>query len=103
MITEQERHNKADAREHERRRVNSAYHRLFNSPDGQTVLSDLIASFAWRHPPYIPNATRPGGPIQYDKIQGLLRSGQQMVFMYIENKLRADALLPEANLQVTTE
>jgi hypothetical protein len=102
MITEQERHNKADAREHERRRVNSAYYRLFNSPDGQTVLNDLIASFAWNHPPYIPNATRPGGPIQYDDIQGKLRCGQQSVYMYIQNKLRSE-LLPEANLQVTRE
>jgi hypothetical protein len=96
-----ERRRRMEEHEASQRQLISAYHRIFNTPDGQVVLEDLKRSFGLRHPAYIPVATRPGAPLQYDDIYGKIRDGQRSVFLHIEAKLEA-AATPEANIEVFT-
>jgi hypothetical protein len=101
MNTQEQRQQMAQEHKAAQVRVVAAYHHVFNSPDGEIVLEDLRRSFGLRLPAFIPVATRPGSPLQYDDIYGKIRDGQRSVFLHIEAKLEASPA-PEADIEVFT-
>ena len=97
---EEERRQKEGDRKRAMQRIVNAYHRLFECDDGEVVLNDLVARFGFNHPAFLPTATRPGMPIQYDGFYGAIRDGQRQVYLHIQDQLRLPAK-GDANIEPT--
>jgi hypothetical protein len=67
-------------------RVINAYHRVFASEDGQTVLKNLKAYFRYDRP-----AFERGISHRYCPMAAALRDGQREVILFIEHRLRQPA------------
>ena len=63
-------------------RIVNAYHRIFLSADGRTVLADLATVFGTSKPAFLAG---PSG--SYDGIKAAIRDGQRSVILHIEHVL----------------
>ena len=63
-------------------RLNNAYHRVFGTDEGKTVLQNLRAYFRMDRPAFERSMTHP-----YDPIAAALRDGQREVILFIQHKL----------------
>jgi len=68
-------------RERERQKITNAYHRLFASKDGQTIIADLKHQFATESQVFLPG-------YDYNAVVAALRDGQRGVVLHIEAMLR---------------
>lgn len=68
-------------------RVTNAYHRVFQSEDGQMVLEHLRSYFRINRPAFQRSMHHP-----YDPIGAALRDGQREVILLIEHKLAEPAV-----------
>lgn len=89
-------------RQRHMQRVINAYHVVFRGPDGEVVISDLIAAFGVNLPAFLSTATRPGENIKYDPYYAAIRDGQRSVFLHITAKLNAPPI-GDANITEGTE
>jgi len=94
-----------EARKRKQRIVN-AYHRVFNSEDGKTILADLAAAFGWEKPAFL-NLTAAKGETSYCPIHAAKRDGQRDIKLHIEAFLResvnGDANIKQAKPATKTE
>jgi len=70
-------------RAREQQRTINAYHRLFLSADGRTVLADLATVFGTGRPAFLAG---PAG--SYDGIKAAIRDGQRSVILHIEHVIK---------------
>jgi hypothetical protein len=71
-----------------RQRIVNAYHRIFQSDDGKTILDDLNHVFGMDRPVFIP-LDRGRGSMGYDSIHAAKRDGQQDILRHVNAKLEA--------------
>ena len=62
------------------------------------MLDDLVKAFGIKAPSFLPTATRPGDPIQYDPYYAAIRSGQHSVYLHIMAMLEAP-VTGDANIE----
>lgn len=84
-------------RQRELQRLTNAYHRVFTSEDGQTVLQNLKAYFRLNRP-----AFERGIAHAYDPIAAALRDGQREIILFIEHKLSLPVVADDAETPKTT-
>lgn len=77
------------AKAQEQQRAINAYHRVFNSEDGKTILADLEKVFGLHMPAFIPQ-TR-GRHCEYDPTHAAIRDGQRQIHLHIQARLKAKA------------
>ena len=63
-------------------RITNAYHRVFGSEDGKTVLDNLRNYFRTQRPAFERSLNH-----SFDPIAGAIRDGQREVVLFIEHKL----------------
>lgn len=80
-------------------RLVNAYHRVFGTADGKTVLADLEASFGFRARVF--NPTSKGNHHGYDTIQAALTDGARATIIHIHDKLFQQSR-GDDNIQQTT-
>lgn len=89
-------------RQKDLQRITNAYHRTFNSEDGQIVLSNLKAYFRMNRPAFERSLTH-----AYDPIAAALRDGQREVVLFIDHKLsqpvQADGDIEQPKTTVTRD
>ena len=68
-------------RQRERQKTTNAYHRVFGSKDGQSVIADLKAQFATESQVFLPG-------YDFNPVVAALRDGQRGVVLHIESILR---------------
>jgi hypothetical protein len=73
-------------RERDRQRVINAYHRVFDSEEGQIVLNNLRNYFRTSRPAFERTLTNAFCPLA-----AALRDGQREVILFIESKLSSPA------------
>lgn len=98
MSAEEQRAMESRDRARRSQRIVNAYHRIFGSPDGQIVLSDIMAVFATEMSMFLTTGTRPGDAISYDTHYAAKRDGQADVVRHINAKLRAP-VTGDANIE----
>lgn len=79
-------------------RIVNAYHRVFEGPDGEIVVNDMIAAFGLNLPAFLSVGTRAGSPIAYDTHYAAIRDGQRSVFLHITARLNAE-VQGDANIE----
>lgn len=84
-------------RAREIQRVINAYHRVFESEDGQTVLKNLRAYFRYDRPAFERSLNHP-----YDSHAAAIRDGQREVILFIEHRLRQPAAGDDQTQPATT-
>lgn len=84
---------KAEAlkRERERQKIINAYHRVFNSKDGQAVIADMKHQFATESQVFLPG-------YDYNPVVAALRDGQRGVILHIETMLKRP-VIADANIE----
>jgi hypothetical protein len=68
-------------RERERQKITNAYHRVFDSRDGQMVIADIKHQFATESQVFLPG-------YDFNPVVAALRDGQRGVLLHIEAMLR---------------
>ena len=90
-------------RQKELQRITNAYHRVFNTEDGKTVLANMKAYFRMTRPAFERGLSHHA----YDPIAAALRDGQREVILFIEHKLSqpivADGDIDSPKTTVTRE
>lgn len=90
-------------RQKDLQRITNAYHRTFNSEDGQIVLSNLKAYFRMNRPAFERTLVNN----HYDPIAAALRDGQREVILFIDHKLsqpvQADGDIDQPKTTVTRD
>lgn len=88
-MTDDERREQGIKKAQKMQRIINAYHRVFNTTEGETVLEDLKNAFGTKFPAYLQVGSTPGH--MYDDTYGKIRDGQRSVIIHIENRLEATA------------
>ena len=90
-------------RQKDLQRITNAYHRVFGTEDGKTVLANLKAYFRMNRPAF----ERTLANHHYDPIAAALRDGQREVILFIDHKLsqpvQADGDIEQPKTTVTRE
>jgi hypothetical protein len=87
-MTDDERREQGIKKAQKMQRIINAYHRIFNTVEGETVLEDLRTAFGTKFPAYLQVSATPP---MYDETYGKIRDGQRSVIIHIENRLEAIA------------
>lgn len=72
------------------RRTAWAYKRVFNSPEGRLIADDIKRVFGIELSTFMPTATRPGQPLEYDPYYAAIRSGQRDVWLHIQHQVNLE-------------
>jgi hypothetical protein len=80
-------------RAREKARLINAYHRTFNTTDGQLVLEDFRRAFGTESPAFIP------GPNGFDPYRAAQRDGQRQVVIHVETILKTTTPDGDGNVE----